>query len=248
MNKSKLSRFQCALLGIEITPIDKSQLLTEISHGIALARTTIIVGHNLHSSYIFHTNSQFQAFYSDASIILTDGMPVLWDYHLSGGKNNSRLGSTDWLPDLRRVENLKSVLVIGSTPEANQGFQEWLTSILPHARVAGMPGSGWNQGKEEEAVALVRDFRPDLTLIGLGMPLQEEFGARLLLQAPELKALALVGGAIDQLSGAQSNAPRAIGKLGLEWCWRLATQPRRLAGRYLLEPWKLLGVARRPIG
>ena len=51
-----------------------------------------------------------------------------------------------------------------------------------------------------------------------------------------------VGGAIEQIAGVQKLAPRWIGRLGLEWAWRLLLHPQRVAYRVFGEPWVLLGL------
>ena len=91
-------------------------------------------------------------------------------------------------------------------------------------------------------------LRPQLVLLGLGMPLQEQVLARRLPMLPPAVYCA-VGGAIEQIAGVQKLAPRWIGRLGLEWAWRLMLHPQRVAYRVFGEPWVLLGLLlRRRLG
>jgi N-acetylglucosaminyldiphosphoundecaprenol N-acetyl-beta-D-mannosaminyltransferase len=78
-------------------------------------------------------------------------------------------------------------------------------------------------------------------LLGLGMPLQEQVLARRRANLPPAVYCA-VGGAIEQIAGVQKLAPRWIGRLGLEWAWRLMLHPQRVAYRVFCEPWVLLGL------
>lgn len=81
--------------------------------------------------------------------------------------------------------------------------------------------------------AMAADAR--FTLLAIGSP-QQELLAREMRQAGAATGTALcIGASIDFLIGAQSRAPRLLRRLGLEWAWRLATQPRRLARRYLVD-------------
>jgi N-acetylglucosaminyldiphosphoundecaprenol N-acetyl-beta-D-mannosaminyltransferase len=116
-----------------------------------------------------------------------------------------------------------------------------LADIVPSAKVAGMPGEGWNEELEGEAVAWLTELRPQLVLLGLGMPLQEMVLQRRLETLPPAVYCA-VGGAIEQIAGIQKLAPRWLGRLGLEWAWRLMLHPRRVAYRVFGEPWVLLGL------
>lgn len=235
-----LSKTKCKLTAVSITPLTLQELLDCLGRRLNSAQQTIVAGHNLHSAYLYHTDPVLREFYSRSTIVLADGAPIKWDYKLSGGtKPLDRLGSTDWIPLLDRIADLERICVIGASETSNARFVEWLSDRLPAARVEGMPGSGWSNSRAASALQLLDEFRPQLVLLGIGMPLQERFAIELLKSELPI-VVATVGGAIDQLSGVQRNAPRWTGRLGLEWLWRLLTQPTRLWRRYLIEPWKLL--------
>lgn len=241
----KLKRVHCKLLGLQVTPLTLETLLAELQGAVTENRRSVIAAHNLHSAYLFHSNAEFRSFYQSADVILTDGAPVQWDYRLSRNRlPNTRLGSTDWLPSLNQVAHLKRVTIIGATSDSNGKFVHWLQKLLPDASVQGIPGQDWNQQKANETAVRVSAFNPQVIIIGLGMPTQELLAQQLLSQGYR-GVIATVGGAIDQLSGAQKNAPRWVGRFGVEWLWRLATQPKRLWRRYLIEPWKLVWIRAR---
>jgi len=81
-----------------------------------------------------------------------------------------------------------------------------------------------------------------VVLVGMGMPIQENWIAQ---NAHRLDqgVLLSVGGAFDYEAGVQIPAPRWLGRLGLEWLFRFAVQPKRLFRRYFVEPWSLIPVA-----
>ena len=91
---------------------------------------------------------------------------------------------------------------------------------------------------EDHIVRSLQEFRPDFVILGLGMPLQEEFLSRRWEELPTA-IYAAVGGGIDEYAGIQKPPPRWLGPIGLEWANRVVTQPRRLGHRYLVEPWVL---------
>lgn len=241
------AREKCQLLAIEITPVTKKDLLNWISEQIRGSKSSVLAGHNLHSSYLFHTDVAMRNFYDDAEIVLADGAPVFWDYHLSGGKAKvERLGSTDWIPDLGAVVGLLRVCVVGASQVSNRRFVTRLRRLIPDTTVVGCAGANWSGTGREQALSTIQDFCPQLLLIGLGMPMQEGFAGqvRALCTVP---VIATIGGAIEQIAGDQRNAPRWLGRVGLEWAWRLFTQPRRLWKRYTLEPWMLLAIRLRQV-
>jgi len=230
---------------IEVSPLGLEELIEKINFYIVSGQNCFIGGQNLHSVYLSHTDEEFKALQGQNEILLSDGFPVFLSARLTNhalAKKVTRIGSTDWIPRLAGVESLERVIVCGSDIQSNSNAVERLKVMLgSRIEVRGVAGASWNQDKQSELVACINSFAPQVLLLGLGMPLQErvafilrtELGGKLPL------VVALVGGAIDQISGKQTNAPRWLGRLGLEWGFRFITQPRRLFNRYFVEPWKL---------
>ncbi len=243
-----LERQRVPVLDVDATPLTVPGLTEVLNRYIADGGTRTVVGHNLHSVTLLHSDPGFRSFYEQSDVVLIDGAPVLWLWAKGGEAKGAaselmdyRLGSTDWIPALAGVEGLERIAVIGAGALANAGAVDRLRDIVPHARVDGMPGEGWNEELEEKAVAWLSALAPQLVLLGLGMPLQEEVLGRRLATLPPAVYCA-VGGAIEQLAGVQKLAPRWIGRLGLEWAWRLMLHPQRVAYRVFGEPWVLLGL------
>ncbi|MCU1533209.1 MAG: WecB/TagA/CpsF family glycosyltransferase [Arthrobacter sp.] len=243
-----LKRQHIPVLDVEATPLTVPELTEVLNRYVAEGRTRTVVGHNLHSVTLLHSDPGFRRFYEQSDVVLIDGAPVLWLWAkaLKAGKARGpimdyRLGSTDWIPALAGVGGLKRIAVIGAGAPANAEAVARLQGIVPHARVEGMPGQDWNEELEESAVDWLSGLRPQLVLLGLGMPLQEQVLLRRLESLPPAVYCA-VGGAIEQIAGVQKLAPRWFGRLGLEWAWRLILHPRRVAYRVFGEPWVLLGL------
>ncbi|MFF2246780.1 WecB/TagA/CpsF family glycosyltransferase [Arthrobacter sp. NPDC058130] len=250
-----LERQHVPFLDVDATPVTVSELTAVLSAYVAEGRTRTVVGHNLHSVTLLHSDPGFRSFYDHSDVVLIDGAPVLWLWAKTGEEDDGRgpvmdyrLGSTDWIPALGNVAGLKRIAVIGAGAVANAGAVAKLREIVPGARVDGMPGEDWNTDVEDAAVEWLTGLRPQLVLLGLGMPLQEQVLARRLTMLPPAVYCA-VGGAIEQIAGVQKLAPRWIGRLGLEWAWRLMLHPQRVAYRVFGEPWVLLGLLlRRRLG
>ena len=238
-----LERQRIPFLEVDATPLRVPELVAELRRYIREGSTRTILGHNLHSVTLALSDAGFRSLYDNSDVVLLDGAPVLWLWGRTGNARGPvmdyRLGSTDWLPALDQVPGLARVAVVGAGAEANAGAVARLQSILPGATVAGFPGEGWNDDLEEAAIEWLHRQQPQLVLLGLGMPLQEEVLQRRLGTLPPAVYCA-VGGAIEQLAGVQKLAPRWLGRLGLEWAWRLLLHPRRVAYRVFGEPWVLL--------
>ncbi|HEX9086986.1 MAG TPA: WecB/TagA/CpsF family glycosyltransferase [Arthrobacter sp.] len=243
-----LQRQRVPVLDVDATPLTVPELTAVLSRFVAEGTTRTVVGHNLHSVTLCHSDPDFRGFYEQSDVVLIDGAPVLMLWARGNEARQGevpvmdyRLGSTDWIPALADVAGLERIAVIGAGSAANAQAVDRLGTLVPHARVAGMPGEGWNEEVEETAVRWLSEFRPQLVLLGLGMPLQEQVLTRRLAALPPAVYCA-VGGAIEQIAGIQKLAPRWLGRLGLEWAWRLVLHPRRVAYRVFGEPWLLTGL------
>ena len=120
-----------------------------------------------------------------------------------------------------------------------------LTARYPRATVKGLsgyfdatPGSLGNMA----VLAAIRDFAPHVLFVGMGMPRQELWIVDNLAALPTVPILP-VGAAFDYEAGVQRAAPRWMGRLGVEWLFRLFADPKRLFTRYCIEPWFLIGPA-----
>ena len=233
-------RRRVPLLGIGVTPFTAAQVGNLIQ--TCPDKRLLIVGHNLHSTYLLRKDRLFAEVYERADITLIDGQPVrlLCGFGESGRPSSEyRVGSVDWLSTVGRSWKVDRIAVIGASILSNSRTVAHLTR-MSGSTVRGWHGEQWSESRAQQVIEELAIYRPSLTIVGLGMPLQEHFFheyENLLPQAP----VALVGGAIDQLSGWQVRAPDWIGKLGLEWLWRLSRDPRRLGHRYLVEPLLLAG-------
>ena len=243
-----LARQRVPVLDVDATPLTVPELTGVLNSFVADGTTRTVVGHNLHSVTLCHSDPAFRAFYDQSDVVLIDGAPVLMLWARGSGARQGdgpamdyRLGSTDWIPALADIDGLERIAVIGAGSEANYQAVARLAALVPQARVAGMPGEGWNEELEDSAVTWLSEFGPQLVLLGLGMPLQEQVLNRRLATLPPAVYCA-VGGAIEQIAGIQKLAPRWLGRLGLEWAWRLLLHPRRVAYRVFGEPWLLAGL------
>lgn len=233
------------VLDVSVTPLSRDQLLDQIAQAITGGRRLTIAGHNLHSVFLTRTDPQFRRFYEDAELRLLDGMPLLSALDLAalcGGRprwgSRHRLGSTDWIPQVVHLPGVRRIVLLGASAGSNARAARRLGDAAVGTELLGLPADPWDPDALDEVAARIEEFRPQLLLVGMGMPLQERVATALRARTA-VPVIATVGGAIDQLSGAQSLAPRWVGRTGLEWAWRLASDPRRFAGRYLVEPFQL---------
>jgi N-acetylglucosaminyldiphosphoundecaprenol N-acetyl-beta-D-mannosaminyltransferase len=240
-----LGRDRLRLLDIEVTAVHEHGMADVLSDLIAAGGRRTVVGHNLHSCYLYHTLPEFKALYDAADVVLLDGAPVyaLWKRQGPAAASDSsyRVGSTDWIRHLGSVAGLDRMAVVGTNEQSNTEACRTLEALLPGTKVLGWAGDNWGPARERAVVDELQAFQPNLVLVGLGMPLQESFLWQRRDDLPDA-VYGAVGGALDQISGHQRLAPRWLGRLGFEWLWRLILSPQRVFGRVFIEPWKLAAV------
>jgi N-acetylglucosaminyldiphosphoundecaprenol N-acetyl-beta-D-mannosaminyltransferase len=182
-----------------------------------------------------------RVFARDASLVVADGMPIVWASRLAGTPLPARVAGSDLIWSLCEAltADQRSVLLIGgrvSTVESGaQRAAGMLRRTYPGLCVDGIaPPHGFTS--DARLFKPVRDAvvaaRPDLVCVGLGYPRQEHVISRLRRLLPSAWYLGC-GAAIDFVAGDRSRAPRLFQRSGLEWLYRLGQEPGRLADRYL---------------
>jgi N-acetylglucosaminyldiphosphoundecaprenol N-acetyl-beta-D-mannosaminyltransferase len=123
----------------------------------------------------------------------------------------------------------------GSTPEVLERLVSQLNELAPGVEIIGAeppPFRLLTEREKAELIARIRRLGPDIVWVGLGTPRQDLFIDQFRDQLGT--TLVAVGAAFDFLAGAKRQAPNWMQNSGLEWAFRLATEPRRLWRRYLL--------------
>ena len=182
-------------------------------------------------------NQHYRNILNKAALVTPDGMPLVWGMRWLGAHNQPRVYGPDlmlaWC-DRATHQNL-SLYLYGSTPKTLQRLSNNLKHLYPTLQIAGTHSPPFRDlTPQEEAVDIERIHRSGaaVVLVGLGCPKQEEWMYR---QLGKLDAVMIgVGAAFRFHSGEVSQAPRWMMALGLEWCFRLIQEPKRLWSRYLL--------------
>jgi N-acetylglucosaminyldiphosphoundecaprenol N-acetyl-beta-D-mannosaminyltransferase len=191
------------------------------------------------------SNAAFRDAYSRADLSLVDGQPLLWASRILGPALPEKISGADLIHPLMERAGQRGwrVFLVGGAPgsamrAAERFTGEWGVQIagLEEGRIGLEPGPA-----DEALLARIAEARPHLVLVALGAPKQELWiDARRARLAP---AVALgVGAALDFAAGAVRRAPLFLRLAGLEWLYRLAQEPRRLARRYLWNDPRVLAI------
>jgi len=185
-------------------------------------------------------NARFRKAYSDVSLSLVDGMPLMWAARALKTPFPEKISGSDlMMPLLRRAaERGYRVYFLGGSPGAAQLAKEKLEQELPGIRIVGVDDGriDVDGGPEVQKPILdrIQQAAPDLLLVALGAPKQEIWSSEHRAELGAAVAIG-VGASLDFIAGTLRRAPRWMSNSGLEWAYRLAQEPRRMAGRYLLR-------------
>lgn len=171
---------------------------------------------------------------------LIDGAPIAAHAKRETGREYPKLSGSDLIVEVLELAAQRglSVAVLGGDAALTEPLRERLATGWPNARFAGHwtpPRELLSSPEGADAIAAdIRRARPDILLVCLGKPRQEQWIEQ---YGPQTGAGVLLafGAVVDFLAGRVSRAPQWISRAGFEWAWRLLLEPRRLANRYLVQ-------------
>jgi N-acetylglucosaminyldiphosphoundecaprenol N-acetyl-beta-D-mannosaminyltransferase len=177
---------------------------------------------------------------SRASVVVADGMPLVWAARLRGDRLPERVTGASLIFTLSAAatEHGRSIYLLGGEPGVPERAASELACRYPGLLVAGVDAPPFGFDRRPGQLAAVRrrleEARPDIVYVGLGFPKQERVIAAI---APGMPAAWFVGcgAAIPFAAGQLQRAPQWMQQLGLEWFYRLIREPRRLFRRYLID-------------
>lgn len=190
---------------------------------------------NVHVTMESYDSADYRAVVNGADLVTPDGMPLVWALRLFGVPQATRVyGPTLTLHVLEGAAAAGvSVGFYGSSAEVLTRMLEACRRRFPELRVAYSHAPPFRQPTVEEDAAAVDEINRSGTqvlFVGLGCPKQERWMAA---HKGRVNSVMLgVGAAFDFLAGVKPQAPAWMQRIGLEWAFRLATEPRRLWRRY----------------
>lgn len=193
-------------------------------------RPTVLSFLNAHGLNVCMDSDAALAAFGASDILLRDGIGLQAVMPVLGMPAGLNMNGTDFIPLLLRSLPARNVAIYGTATPWLDRARVVLEAATPH-RYRDLQ-HGFHP--VEHYIAQARATRPDLILLAMGMPRQEEVAARLK-RSLDHPVLIVNGGAIvDFLAGRFKRAPEAVQRTGLEWAFRLAQEPRRLFRRYCI--------------
>ena len=220
------------LFGLDVVSADTQAVIDEL---LIPGRRSRVAFMNAHCANVARRDTAYHDALATAEMVLPDGIGVELAGKMQGRRFVANLNGTDFTPALLRQAAARglTVFLLGGQPGVADGAADALCLKIPGLRVVGTRDGFGGMADERAAISAINAARPDILLVAMGVPKQDLWLAR---NAHRLDARITlgVGALFDFLSGRVARAPRAVRKIKCEWIWRLAMEPRRMAGRYIV--------------
>ena len=173
---------------------------------------------------------------NSATLATPDGMPVVWLGKMKGHSNIRRVYGPDLMLEACKISAEKGFknYFYGSSEQVLEKLQKKLKSVFSGLNITGLYSPSFSklsESEDEEIIKMINNSDSDILWVGLGSPKQDiwMYEHRDKLSVPVMIG---VGAAFDFISGTKKQAPKLVQKIGMEWLFRLISEPKRLWKRY----------------
>ncbi len=210
------------ILGAPVGPATWSEVRGDIERILRATGQHIVVTPNPEMLLTAQHDPVLRSVINRAAVAAPDGIGLVWALSRRGIRAE-RVPGVELMAHIgkRAATSGKRIFLLGGEHGTAQRTAARLQEYLPALVVAG-----WSQ--DADTIEVIRRANPDILFVALGVPKQEHWIAEHLAELPSVTIAMGVGGAFDILSGRLRRAPVWMRRMGLEWLWRLALEPRRL--------------------
>ena len=231
---------------ITVNMPDRATLLSEVADRFARHDGFAIATLNLDHLVKLRDDAAFRAAYAVHDLVTADGNPVVWLSRTAGQPVTLVPGSDLVIPLCRAAKAAGvTVALVGARDTTLDRAAARLMEEVPGLRIVykQAPPMGFDPASPlaDDIFRAVGASGARLCFLALGAPRQEILAARGRTAVPQV-GFASIGAGLDFLAGDQARAPAWVRAIAMEWFWRMATNPRRLAGRYLRSGLALPGL------
>lgn len=224
------------ILGVQVSAINLTDAVETVERWIYEGRRTYVCVTGVHGLMESRRDERVRDIHNRAGLVTPDGMPLVWLLRLLGKSRTERVYGPDLMRKLTAVSALHGYrqFYYGGGEGVAEKLGRTLTTAYPGLTVAGVlcpPFRQLTRDEDDVVVDAINGARPDIVWVGLSTPNQERWMAEHLgrINAPVMIG---VGAAFDFLAGTKRQAPLWMQQNGLEWLFRLGSEPGRLWRRY----------------
>jgi N-acetylglucosaminyldiphosphoundecaprenol N-acetyl-beta-D-mannosaminyltransferase len=223
------------VIGIKVDNVSEDEALSLIDEWVDGAAPVYMAVVNAAKLVSARRDDELRGALMSADLVTADGMSVVWASRLLGSPLKERVTGIDLFERLigHAAQRGASVYFLGGRDDAVGGMVTRFKREYPNLKVAGYRNGYFAAAETGAVVEQIRQSGAEFLFVAMGSPIQEIWIASYLSATGARFALG-VGGAFDHLSGLSQRAPGWMQRSGLEWLYRLLSEPRRLWRRYLI--------------
>lgn len=217
------------ILDIPISNVNKKKAKKIILNWLNGNKTRMVFTPNPEIIMEAQNNSELKRILKSADMLVPDGIGVVWASKYSNSKLKQRVAGYDLVQDLfyEMAQLNKTVYFLGGAPNVAKCAAKKMKAKHSNLKIIGVHDGYFDTNEEKLIINEIQNLKPDLILVGLGVPKQEKwiYDNKAKLNA---KVCIGVGGSFDGMAGKVKRAPKIFQNLGLEWFYRLIKQPTRI--------------------
>lgn len=222
--------------GLPLTPLTRKQAVDRVEELILARRPTYFITANTHYAMLTAEVPALDAINRAAAFILADGAPLVVASRRSAQPVPERVAGSDLIYDLcqRAADRGFGVYLLGGLPGIADEAARKLVARYPGLKIVGTvcpDPADLLAPRVDALIAQINAAGPDLLLVALGQP-KGEFWLAQHLEALNVPVSAQIGATLDFVAGRVQRAPKVFQRTGMEWAFRIYTDPRRLGPRY----------------
>lgn len=233
-----------------IDNLTMSETLNEIDKLIQKKKCSYVVTPNVDHIVRLEKDEELQKVYKNASLVLTDGKPLIWISKWYKTPIKEKISGSDLFPRVCQLAANKNytIYLLGAAEGVADTAARNLMKKYPGLNIVGTysPPFGFEKNEQEmnKIKTQIQDVHPDILIVGLGCPKQEKF---MYYHCKELGVPISfgLGASIDFEAGNIKRAPKWMSNHGLEWLYRFSKEPKRLFKRYFVDDIKIIQLARK---
>jgi N-acetylglucosaminyldiphosphoundecaprenol N-acetyl-beta-D-mannosaminyltransferase len=216
------------ILGVEFDNINLSEAIEKIEGFIRSGKPHLIVTPNPEMVAYAQKDKDYKSILNSADLRLPDGVGIVLASRMLGENVKERVAGVDLIGALAGHAEAKrySVYILGSKPGVAREAALALQKKFKDLKIAGTYHGYFSEEEEKKVIENINSTKPHILLVGIGFPKQEKFLAKNILSL-KVPVMISVGGGIDVLAGKVRRAPGWMQRTGLEWFYRLLSEPGR---------------------
>ncbi|MBU2880302.1 WecB/TagA/CpsF family glycosyltransferase [Aliiglaciecola lipolytica] len=227
------------VIKMKVNITEKQRTLNSVCELALKGKGSYMCVSNVHMCMEVFDSPQFGEIVNNADLVIPDGRPIYWAQKLLGHKTAEQVRGQDIMNTLCKASGQSGINIGfygGSSDALLQKVIQNLSKQYPDIKITfsfSPPFRPLSRDEDKGVVQQINDAKVGVLFVGIGCPKQEIWMAE---HKDKLNCVMLgVGAAFDFIAGAKRHAPRWMQKIGLEWLFRLCSEPKRLGHRYLKQ-------------